>query len=375
MKRKILSVAAVFLITACGTSVKDSGQKIEPIVQASKPEKKVELKAETAKTPAVLAKPKAKAKTDYEKRLDVFKAQLIKDKDKYGLEKEFIQTAFKTIQLKDKKKVEKIIKSDKNQSEFNNTYTKYVNRYASDLSISIGQKKKKEHKDLLAKMEKKYNVPSNYLLAFWRAESSYGSFMGNQHLLTATATLMLEGRREEFFKKQLIAALQIMQEQKMDPATVKGSWAGGMGNFQFIPTTFQSYAKDENGDGKIDVFKDLEDAFGSAGNYLSSMGWNKDERWGREVKLTEKIESNLINNRKLKHSVNQWSKWGVKKANGQDLPVSNVKGSLIKVQDTNSENKLYTRYFLVYKNFDIIMNWNRSYLYALSIGELSDKLK
>ena len=259
----------------------------------------------------------------------------------------------------------KVIEADRKQPEFTLSFAKYMQRLVTPARVQKAKELQKEHRALLSKIEKKYNVPSNYLLAFWALETNFGQNKGDTPIVSALATLAYDERRSEFFTAQLLTMLHILQEQGIESPV--GSWAGAFGHFQFMPSTFHQYAVDENADGVIDVSNDLTDAFGSAAHYLSKMGWQKNVRWGREVLLTNK---EVFNHLDEKHPLSFWSNLGVLKTNHTKFEHSDdaIEAQLVLPQGAAGKA------FLVYKNFNVIKRWNNSDFYALAVGVLADKI-
>lgn len=301
---------------------------------------------------------------DFKEWLSEFKEEVISNKDKYKISEENINIAFNNTNF-----LKRAIKSDKNQSEFRPSFEQYLGGYLSPAFTKKALKLRRKHWKSFDKVDQKYHIPRNYLIALWGAETSFGKFFGNQHILSSTATLAYEGRREEFFKKQFIAAIKIAEENDFNLAEMEGSWAGGLGNFQFIPTTFEQYAVDGNNNGKIDLWNDMDDAFSSAANLLTKYGWKEGELWGREIILPENFDEELldINGEKEKQTVSFWKSKGIKTINNKELPNSKKLGRVIKTNDG-------ARTFLVYNNFEVIRRWNRSNHYALKIGLIRNEL-
>ncbi len=287
-----------------------------------------------------------------------------------------------------------IIKSDKNQSEFTLTLEEYLNRTVSPSRIKNGRQKAAEYPTLLGRVEAKYGIPRNVILAFWGMESNYGAVKSKHQLTNAFLTLIYDGRREEFFTKQLLSLMKIADKNKLAINSIYGSWAGAMGHFQFIPTTLSQYGVDGNNDKRIDIIHSVGDAMYSAGNYLNKLGWNKKEPIIYHVTLPSDFDRSLLNG-DVKKSFTEWSKMGVMKKDGTALPQTDVvvgliadtkeiaKQDLYQPQHLDSSETLDTdvaptpviKAYLTYPNFYRIKKWNNSSWYAIAIGELSEKLK
>ena len=258
------------------------------------------------------------------------------------------------------------IASDKAQAEFNQNFWHYVNKRVSKVRLNNGKDTLKKNASLLSKTSEKYGVPAYVIVAFLGLESNYGNYMGSESLIRSLATLAYDKRRSKFFTRELIAVLKLM-DKKTIPFDATGSWAGAMGAVQFMPTNVIAYGVDANNDGKVDLWNEKADIYASAANFLNKLGWKKGEKWGREALIPINFDYQLtgLNNEK---TVNEWAALGVRRGNNSNLPKSNFKASLIVPMGHRGPA------FLVYRNFDAIMGWNRSILYALSVAYLSDRL-
>lgn len=261
-----------------------------------------------------------------------------------------------------------VVKIDRKQAEFALTSTDYINRVVNKKRVQTAQKKYKELNPILEKISNKYGVQPHYLVAFWGVETNFGQNFGGYNVIEALTTLSYDNRRPKFFREELYQALKIIDKWQIDYKKMQGSWAGAMGNFQFMPSTFNAYAVDYNEDGNIDIWYSFEDAAASAANYLSQIGWNKNQEWGQQVTLPWNFDFNNSGRKKLK-SIKEWKKLGIKALKGQKLPKDNVKAAII-VPEGKKGNA-----YLVLDNFNKIMIWNRSENYALAIGILADYIK
>jgi len=266
-----------------------------------------------------------------------------------------------------KKPIKKVIKFDRNQPEFKLTFEQYLNRVAPQSRVKRGQRLLKKHKKLLTEIEQKYGVQGRFLVAFWGMETDFGRLTGGFNVLNALATLAFDGRRSAYFRKELINALFIIDAGHVQPEKMTGSWAGAMGQTQFMPSTFLAYATDFSGDGKINIWQSTADALASGANYLSSIGWKGDQTWGREVTLPKDIDKALLD-LKVKKKIAEWQKLGVRRITGKDLPVVNLDASVIQLDDKTG------RSYMVYNNYHAIMDWNKSKNFATAIGILSDRI-
>ena len=272
-----------------------------------------------------------------------------------------------TAALDGVEQVPRVIELDRRQPEFTQTFWRYLDTRVSKTRIEQGRQLLRTHQALLAEIEQKYGVQGRFLVAFWGLETNFGQYLGGFKVIDALATLAHDQRRSAFFRAQLFDALDILEEGHIQADNMVGSWAGAMGQPQFMPTTFAKHAVDEDGDGRKDIWGTLPDVFGSAANYLSDLGWNKEYTWGREVRLPANFNLDLADLRTRK-SLSDWQALGVRRIDGRDLPKVDILGSVILPAGHRGPA------FLVYGNFDAIMSWNRSSLYAISVGHLADRL-
>ncbi len=279
-----------------------------------------------------------------------------------------------------------IVKSDKNQSEFKLTLDEYLKRTVNSTRISRGHQMKAKYPTLLSRVEGEYGLPPHVILAFWGMESNYGEVKARHRLVDAFFTLMYDGRREKFFGDQLLALMKIADKNSLDINKIRGSWAGAMGHFQFIPTTLASYGVDGNGDGRVDIIDSVGDAMASAGNYLNKLGWNKNEKIVRRVILPADFDTSLMDG-KTKKTLNEWARMGVLNPDGSPIPTGEMVAGLVAdtsnlpepTLDENPDSDIAPRpvitAYLTYPNFYRIKKWNNSNWYAIAIAEIADKLK
>ncbi len=262
----------------------------------------------------------------------------------------------------------RVLELDRSQPEFTQTFWGYLGRAVNDRRVEEGRALLQRHGDLLTRLEARYGVPGRFLVAFWGLETNYGSNFGGFPVVDALATLAWDARRASFFRNELLAALRIIDAGHIEPRRMVGSWAGAMGHMQFMPTTFAAHATDGTGDGRIDIWGSLPDAFASAAKYLSDIGWKRDQTWGREVSLPAGFDYSVADGQTRK-SLQDWSALGIGRAEGGALPVvEGMQATLILPGGARGPA------FLVYDNFNAIMTWNRSVLYAVAVGHLADRI-
>ena len=279
-----------------------------------------------------------------------------------GLDAEAVDRA-----LKDIKPIARVVELDRRQPEFTQTFWSYLDGRVSENRLKKGRVLLATHKTLLARIEETYGVQGRFLVAFWGLETNFGQFLGGFPVIDALATLAYDDRRSAFFRAELFDALGVLEEGHIERANMVGSWAGAMGQPQFMPSTFARYAIDEDGNGQKDIWGSLPDVFGSAANYLSQLGWDNRYTWGREVRLPKDFDLDLAELR-TKKTLSEWQGLGVRRIDGTDLPNADIKGAVILPAGYRGPA------FLIYQNFEAILNWNRSLLYAISVGHLADRL-
>ncbi len=264
--------------------------------------------------------------------------------------------------------IPRVIELDQRQPELVEAFLDYLDRRVTPSRIEEGRRQLEQQRALLEDIERQYGIPPHILVALWGLETNYGGHLGDFPVPAALATLAFDPRRSRFFREQLFDALAILEGGHISPEAMKGSWAGAMGHLQFMPSTYIGYAVDADGDGRKDLWASLPDAFASAANYLRRLGWRSDELWGQEVRVPEGFDWQLARLDVTK-PVNAWSALGVTQADGSPLPRSELAGAILLPQGHKGPA------FLVYPNFNLILNWNRSLSYALAVGILSDRLR
>lgn len=278
-----------------------------------------------------------------------------------GISEQTISTTFEQAEF-----LPSVVELDRSQPEFITTFSSYLNKRVTRKRINEGRLALKENYDLLSKVEIHYGIPKAILVAFWGLETNYGNNRGNYGLPSSLMTLAYEGRRAEFFRSQLMDMMHIVDAGHNKAEAMRGSWAGAMGHMQFMPSTFLAYAIDSNADGRSDIWHYLPDAFFSAANYLSSIGWQQDEPIALEVKLPADFEYYQAQ-LDIRQNSRNWAALGVVQVNGNALPTLE-NSALVLPQGWQGPA------FLVASNFDVIMKWNRSVNYALSVSHLADQL-
>tara|TARA_R110002110_G_scaffold260260_1_gene475876 strand:- start:59139 stop:60125 length:987 start_codon:yes stop_codon:yes gene_type:complete len=263
--------------------------------------------------------------------------------------------------------IPRIIELDRHQPESTITFEKYQARIVNATRIRIGRERLAEHRALLDEIGEKFGVQPRFIVALWGIETNFGQFTGGFRVIDALATLAYDGRRSKYFRGELLKALQIVEEGHIDPAEMKGSWAGAMGQSQFMPSSFLNFAQDYNGDGAKDIWNTQEDVFASAANYLKRVGWRDDITWGRKVTLPADFDAALVSLDVVK-PIGDWQRLGVRRADGGDLPTRDISASILRPGGEDGQA------FIIYDNYRAILRWNRSHYFAMAVGQLSDRI-
>ncbi len=263
--------------------------------------------------------------------------------------------------------IERVISLDIKQPEFTQTFQQYIKARVTDYHVRVGREKLKQHQKLFDSLEKKYGVPRQYLVSFWGLETVYGKHKGKMSILNALATLACDERRSDFFTQELLNLFTLIETKQVTPEQLLGSWAGAMGHMQFLPTALLKYAVDGDNDGKVDVWQSEIDALTSAANYLNKIGWQENERWGREIQLPKNFPFDKVAFDQY-YPLSYFQQLGIKTTNDQPLPNYDIQAELYLPSGHQGPA------FLLYPNFNVIMRWNLSKSYAISVGVLANKL-
>ncbi len=294
-----------------------------------------------------------------------------------GIKQETLDTALSNIKLK-----VKVIKRDRNQPEIKQPYARYLKSRVSDWRKTRGKTKVIENDEALTAAAEKFGVQNRFVASIWGIETNYGTVPLTISVFDSLVTLAYDKRRGKRFRRELFAALEMIDKGHTSYEHMKGSWAGAMGQPQFMPENYLKYAVDMDGDGERDIWTNKADVFGSVANYLKSYGWRNDQTWGRKVKLPEGGEQSLqavqadgvTPDRWCKayksmgawRDLQDWQALGIRRLDGTDLPTRSLPAALIIGDEGDGEG------YLVYRNFCSIMRYNPSFKYALAVGLLSD---
>ena len=264
--------------------------------------------------------------------------------------------------------IPRVVQLDRRQPEKTRSYEDYLEHVVSADRRKAAREQLARNRPLLTEIGQRYGVQPRFVVALWGIETSYGADPGRFPIIGALATLAYEGRRGPFFRAELLKALRIVDQDGIDPAEMQGSWAGAMGQAQFMPSTFLGYAVSYSGDGKRDIWHRREDVFASIANYLEQSGWRGSETWGRVAMLPPGFDPALLG-LGVKKSLADWRKLGVKRADGGRLPVRALQASILRPGGDEGPT------ILVYDNYRVLLKWNSSNYFATAVGFLADSME
>jgi membrane-bound lytic murein transglycosylase B len=318
---------------------------------------------------AVPAPPVEESRPDFSEFVTTLKAQALAA----GVSAATIDHALTGIEP-----LEVVVERDRSQAETVLTIDQYVQRRLTKTFVRTALEKSRAYREDLAAIEKKYGVSRDVLVAIWGMESNFGRFTGTRPTVQALTTLAWEGRRRAFFTTELINALQILDQGYIELDQMKGSWAGAMGQTQFMPSSYLAHAQDYDGDGRRDIWKSVPDVLASIANYMVAYGWKSDQTWGREVKVPAGGAMKLATRVGFRQTgcraereltvplpLSKWTSLGVRTTAGKALPKVDRSASLLRAG---------ARSYLVYGNYDSLLGYNCAHAYALAVGLLSDRI-
>lgn len=260
----------------------------------------------------------------------------------------------------------RVVELDRRQPELTQTLPEYLKARVTRQRINKGQLMLKRYPTWLSRIEQQYGVQRNFIAALWGIETNYGDHSGGFPVVSALATLAFDGRRSDYFRTELFDVLWLLEEGRIKAYLLQGSWAGAMGQCQFMPSSFRRYAVNADG-GLTDIWSSLPDVFASAANYLKQSGWQTGQGWGFEVTLPAGFDLSLAGLEKST-PMDRWNKLGVTRSHGGILPPSNLTASLILPDGPGGPA------YLVHDNFRVLLKWNRSYAFAIAVGIIADRL-
>tara|TARA_Y100000591_G_scaffold331295_1_gene364746 strand:+ start:920 stop:1918 length:999 start_codon:yes stop_codon:yes gene_type:complete len=280
-----------------------------------------------------------------------------------------------TLVIDELKFLPKVIEFDRYQPEFYEDTATYISKRANSKKVNIGILTYKNNLDLINDVEKKFGVEKELLLSLMGIETNFGKYLGKMDILSSLATLSYDKRRSEFFTKELIIALKLIDDNKINAEELYGSWAGAFGNFQFMPSTILNNAIDYNNDNLIDL-KSSEDSFASAANYLSRMGWSSNNKCFEKIDLDEQIPTKYLNYsaRKIKYKRKlSFYKKFIKNYNNKFGADDELVAIITPDKEIVENSNIYSPAYIIYNNYEIILQWNRSLRFALAVCTLKDK--
>lgn len=272
-----------------------------------------------------------------------------------------------------------VVERDRAQPEITLTLDQYLKRRLTPTFVNAARRAARDHRQLLARVERRYGVPSSIVVAIWGLESNFGRFTGVRATVPALVTLAYDGRRASLFRQELFAALTIVDRGEVEASRLKGSWAGALGQPQFMPSTFLTDAVDFDGDGRRDIWQSTPDVLASIANYLKSRGWVRGQRWGREVAVPGPASSRIaasiprratgacraVRDLTEPRPLDTWGDLGIRLTGGGRLPSSDMEASLV---------RLDRHAYLVYRNFEVLLAYNCAHTYALSVVTLAERI-
>ena len=306
---------------------------------------------------------------------DAWLAQLIEEADDKGFDDPLIRQTLAGLEP-----LPRIIQADRSQAELNPGLDRYLSTRVTRPVITRGRQLARQHAALLGRIEREFKVQRRFVVAIWGMETRYGRITGREPIFRALATLAWEPRRADYFREELFNALRMVQRGHIEAKSMVGSWAGAMGQPQFMPSSYLKHAVDFDDDGRRDIWKSVPDALASIANYLKSYDWQDDETWGREVRVSAEARARIaeevkmrtegcfaVRNMTERRELEDWDELGVRRADGKPLPRADVDASLVTTGDK--------RTFLVYRNYEAILGYNCAHYYALSVAMLADRLQ
>lgn len=341
-------LASCLMVAGCTAAADDGAVDPQPQTQAPQPQ-----------TQAPLA-----AQPDFAAWLDGLRAEALSR----GIRPMTLDAA-----LSDVKPIDRVLELDRRQPEFTLTFDEYLSRVVNPQKVEKGRQRLADHRKLLQDVAKRYGVPAAVIVAMWGIESDYGRLTGGYPVVPALATLAYDGRRSQYFRGELMHALEMI-DGGVPAERMKGSWAGAMGQCQFMPSTYVKYAQSWLGTERPDIWQIPPDVFASTANYLSQIGWDPHQRWGRAVRLPKRELAPALFGLEVKKSLTEWRTLGIRLPDGKSLPASPLQASLVRAETGKGKDVGKGPPYLVYDNFRVIMKWNRSVFFAIAAGTLSDKL-
>lgn len=301
----------------------------------------------------------AKNSASFSQWLDAFRQDALSQ----GISRTTLDEAFVNVSPD-----EHILELDRKQPESVLTLQQYLSRSVNSQRIEQGTELLKNNRPLLEEIGRRYGVQPQFIVALWGIETNYGENTGGFSTIEALATLAYDGRRADFFRDELLKALKIIEADHISAADMDGSWAGAMGQCQFMPSSFLQYAVDYDHDGKHDIWNTQADVFASIANYLSSSGWDSSQGWGEPVHLPDGFD-NALTDIKLEKPISEWKRLGITREGGEPLQDNGAQASVVMV----GQGKDAVPY-IIYGNYKVLLKWNRSRYFATAVSTLADSI-
>jgi lytic murein transglycosylase len=260
-----------------------------------------------------------------------------------------------------------VLASDRRQGVFAQSFLEFSDRMANKGRLASGQARIKKYKELFDRIEREYGVPAAVITGFWGLETDFGADNGKLPVIRSVMTLAYDCRRPDKFRAELVDALRIVDRGDMRPEEMIGTWAGEIGQTQFVPSIYFKYAVDYDHDGRRDLIHSTPDVLASTANYLKSLGWRRGEPWLREVRVSQDLDWQQADIT-IQHPVSQWERWGVQSADGKPLPDGGLKASLVLPLGRHGPA------FLAFDNFKVYLEWNQSFLYSTTAAYFATRL-
>lgn len=287
---------------------------------------------------------------------------------KEAVESEGVSAAVADAALDGLEPLPRVLELQNRQPEGTLTLEEYLLRVVPAARVERGRESLSRHRDLLEAIARKYHVQPRFVVALWGIESDYGENTGSVSAVRSLATLAFAGRRSAYFRRELLELLKLLDDEGGDPGEALGSWAGALGQCQFMPSNVRRHAVDWDGDGRRDIWRSTGDVLASTANFLSALGWRDDETWGRRVRLPAEFDARLAG-REVQMRLGRWQALGVRRMNGQGLPSRKLWATLLLPDGRTG------RAYLVYEDFKVLLRWNNSVHFAVAVGHLSERLR
>ncbi|GHC22657.1 lytic murein transglycosylase [Aidingimonas halophila] len=356
IRHAVLALALCVGLIGCQTLAREDAGADEDAVVSGDASPSTEAATEEGET-AEESGDDVDAAEDFDSWVAAFRLEAARE----GIDEPVLSEAFDTARYQPR-----VVELDRSQPEFVRPIWDYLDSAVSETRVESGRERLAEYRNTARRVEQRYGVPAEIIVAIWGIESNYGGNFGDFSTVEALATLAYDGRRPEFARRELMSALRILQRGDIEPQQMRGSWAGAMGHTQFLPTSFERYAVDADEDGRRDIWNSIPDVLASTAHYLDEAGWRSGEPWGVEVALDSDFDYALAGS-DTRRSSGEWASSGVRPLEGESLPDLSEASLLI---PAGAEGPA----FMVGPNFRAILRYNNATSYALAVGVLSQRI-